>query len=75
MTYGQYMNDLSGICTRVWATDNIAEKKNLLKEAVSTFKYKEKKNVMLKAIDSTVNRTTLDTIASNLILNKTDKVI
>ena len=68
------MNDLSEICTEVWNQNDIQVKKNLLKRALKTFKYKAKIPQLLEQIEK-MTSDQLDFLASNLILNKTDKVV
>lgn len=74
MTYGKYMNDFTDICTKVWSCDDLKDKRNLLKRAITSFKYKEKQEEFLNYI-ANASADDCDRIASNLILNKTDKVI
>lgn len=69
------MNNLESICTKVWETTNIEEKKELLKQAVQSFRYKEKVAAFNRTIASCTNANILDKMASNLILNTTDKVV
>lgn len=69
------MNDLSEICTQVWATDDVNTKKHLLKLAVESFKYKDKKQAFLNKILVITDGKIADKIAANLILNTTDKVV
>lgn len=74
MTYGEHMMDLSEICTQVWQQKDVEDKRNLLCRAVSTFKYKAKATELLERI-KVADSDKCDFIASNLILNKTDKVV
>lgn len=74
MVYGKYMNDLTEICTQVWSTGDLKAKQDLLKRAVATFKYKNKSEQILQDI-MMMDADRLDQFASNLILNKTDKVV
>ena len=74
MTYGKYMNDMTDICAQVWTVADIESKRNLLRRAVETFKYKAKRDEFLDKI-AKADANTCDKIASNLILNKTDKVV
>lgn len=74
MSYGQHMNELNDICTKVWSCSDVLIKRNLLKRAVATFKYKAKAKEFLDKIAS-ADAKTCDFLASNLILNKTDKVV
>jgi len=74
MEYGKHMNDLQEICSQVWATKDPKAKRNLLKRAVASFKYKEKADRFVQSIVKAKDDQ-LDFIASNLILNKTDKVV
>jgi len=69
------MNNLESICTKVWETTNIEEKKELLKQAVQSFRYKAKSQEFISTIDVEKNANRLDSMASNLILNRTDKVV
>lgn len=73
--YGKHMNDLTEICTQVWATQDLEAKKNLLIRAVNTFKYKAKIDSFTKTIKSLKDPSACDKLASNIILNKTDKVV
>lgn len=72
--YGQHMIDMTEICTMVWAAPNLEDKKNLLRRAVESFKYKEKRQEFLAAI-AKADAKVCDFMASNLILNKSDKVV
>lgn len=72
--YGEHMNDLSSICTEVWNQKDLKVKKDLLKRAMKYFKYKAKIPEMLERIEK-MTADQLDFLASNLILNKTDKVV
>jgi len=74
MSYGQHMNELAEIAQKVWGCPDLKDKRNLLKRAVSTFKYKAKIPQFLEAI-AKADANTCDFIASNLALNKTDKVV
>lgn len=69
------MNDLSEICARVWSTDDVSIKKELLKSAVESFKYDNKKQTFLNKISNIIDGKIADKIAANLILNSTDKVV
>lgn len=74
MSYGKFMNELTETCTKVWSCPDVKDKRNLLKRAVATFKYKQKNAEFLETIaKATVEE--CDKIAANLILNKTDKVV
>ncbi len=73
--YGEFMTDLTEICQQVWQNKDINVKRNLLLRACSTFKYKEQGESVRKAIEKSKDPNDLDRIASNLILNKTDKVV
>lgn len=75
MTYGKHMNSLENICTQVWGVGDVESKQALLKQAVSMFKYKQKVDYFNNLINRCNNATELDRIASNLILNKSDKVV
>lgn len=75
MNYGKHMNDLVSICTQVWSEDTLEGKKDKLREAIKSFKYKAKSDQFLDEINKTASKDRLDTIVSNLILNKTDKVV
>lgn len=72
--YGKYMNDLGTIAQQVWACTKIEDKRNLLRRAVESFKYKGKSEQFLKDI-ANASAEKLDFMASNLTLNKTDKVV
>lgn len=73
--YGQFMEDLTEICTQVWKQPSIEDKRNLLLRAIATFKYKEQGESVKKAVLKSTCVKELDKIAGNLILNKTDKVV
>lgn len=73
-SYGQHMIDMTEICTMVWAAPNLEDKKNLLRRAVESFKYREKRQEFLNKI-AKANTTTCDFLASSLALNKSDKVV
>lgn len=75
MNYGTHMNSLEDICTQVWSNNDVNDKKNLLRRAIEIFKYKQKVAYFNNLINKTNNVNELDRIASNLILNKTDKVV
>lgn len=74
MTYGKFMNDLAVIAQDVWSASDVESKRVALKRAVSTFKYKAKQDEFIKKI-ATATAEQCDFIASNLALNKTDKVV
>jgi len=74
MSYGKHMNDLSEICAKVWECVEVKDKRNLLKRAVATFKYKAKADQFIEYI-AKADANTCDFLASNLILNRTDKVV
>lgn len=74
MTYGTHMINLEAICTEVWVQKDVVTKRNLLLRAVATFKYKAKEAIFKDQI-AKADANECDKIASNLILNKTDKVV
>lgn len=53
----------------------LEEKKNLLNEAIKLFKFKGKVVSFTEFVAKETRLTELDRLASNLILNKTDKVV
>lgn len=73
--YGTHMNDLTEICTKVWEAKDVNAKRELLKTVVSSFKYKGKIQSFVISLNKITDCNKLDMIASNLILNKTDKVV
>lgn len=74
MTYGKHFENLEKICSEVWRVDDLKDKRNLLRRAVATFKYKEKQAKILADIDK-ADAKRCDFLASNLMLNRTDKVV
>jgi len=73
-TYGTHMIDLTEICKQVWETKVLEQKRNLLKRAIATFKYRDKADQFISEVEK-ADEKKCDFLASNLILNKTDKVV
>lgn len=74
MAYGTFMNELTETCTKVWQCPDIKDKRNLLRRAVKSFKYKHLNDRFLEEIAKATEQD-CDKMAANLILNKTDKVV
>jgi hypothetical protein len=68
------MKNFDSIAQAVWATRDINQKRALLNEAVTQFKYPAKAEKFRREIEK-ANATKLDFMASNLALNDSDKVI
>lgn len=73
------MFDFSKTAQRVWATDSIAEKKDILLDMVNHFVYKGKydeiANRFIRNIQTAKSKQRLDDMAAQLALNKDMKVI
>ena len=73
------MFDFSKTAQRVWATDSIAEKKDILLDMVNHFVYKGKydeiANRFIRNIQTAKSKQRLDDMAAQLALNKDMMVI
>ena len=73
------MFDFSKTAQRVWATDSIAEKKDILLDMVNHFVYKGKYDEIadrfIRNIQTAKSKQRLDDMAAQLALNKDMKVI
>lgn len=68
------MKNYNELATLVWNTKNVDEKRRLINMMIDTFKYKSKAEKFRREA-AYANATRLDFLASNLMLNDTDKVI
>lgn len=68
------MNSLAEQAQVVWSATTLEDKKAAVLEMVASFKYRDKIPAFIRAVKA-ADANTCDFIASNLMLNKTDKVV